>query len=501
LTGTHEELTAADRAVRELLAGAAEAELLAIPGVVHVSVGLKESAGAVTETLAIRVYVKEKKSDDDVPSGERIPHEIGGVPTDVNEVASYGFSVDNARYRPLKGGIQISNRIIDANEAMTGTQISRGTLGCTGTYNVDHSPVLLSNWHVLMANTARVGDRVYQPAPSSLPTVDLADLPLRPTDDTDAIAKIAKFAITDKVDGAIARIDVSSWCRCFGVDFRDEINGVSVGGHPVSNAILGQRPAVAGMKVYKVGMHTGRTAGQVVDPNYPSFDMTRAGTTYTFTGQIQIASDDPAVNFSQHGDSGALVVDNDGFAIGLLFASSSDPPPAGRTIANHIADVCTALSITLNVAHSSHPTTSARIAVPDAAVEADGYRETRERLLREPGGALLLELAEAHREEIANLVSYNRRVTVAWNRGGGPAFVAALANTLRSGGDALPPRIDGTTPAELLAQMAPVLVAHGSADLQEAVQRYAPVLIDAVDRCATLGEAIRMLNEAGTVRR
>jgi hypothetical protein len=493
LTGSHEELTAADRAVREVLADRAEAELLAIPGVLHVSVGLKESAGAVTETLAIRVYVREKKRDNEVPLAERIPREIGGVPTDVNEVGAYEFSVDNARYRPLKGGVQISNRIIDANEAMTGTQISRGTLGCTATYNVDHSPVLLSNWHVLMANTARVGDPVYQPAPSSLPTVSLLDLPLRPADDTDAIAKIAKFAITDKVDGAIARIDVSSWCRCCGLDYRDEINGISVGGHPVSNAVLGQRPAVAGMNVYKVGMLTGRTAGHVVDPNYPSFDITRAGTTYTFTGQIQIASDDPTVNFSQHGDSGALIVDEDSFAMGLLFASSSDPPPAGRTIANHIADVCAALSITLNLSQGSHPTAGAQLSLPVSADASDPYRDVRERFLREPAGTLLFALAEEHRHEIADLISYRRPVTVAWHRAGGPAFTAALGNTLRTGGNELPDA-SGSPPAELVARIAPVLEAHGSDALRAALRGHAPPLIEALDRSATVDEVLRNLN-------
>ena len=55
-----DELRDANRAVRELLAGGLEDELRSIPGVIHVSVGLKERGGVVTDELAIRIYVEEK---------------------------------------------------------------------------------------------------------------------------------------------------------------------------------------------------------------------------------------------------------------------------------------------------------------------------------------------------------------------------------------------------------------------------------------------------------
>jgi hypothetical protein len=59
-----------------------EAELLELPGVVGVATGYKIVGGNRTDTLAIRVYVKEKK---DVPAGDAIPKQIQGVPTDVIE--------------------------------------------------------------------------------------------------------------------------------------------------------------------------------------------------------------------------------------------------------------------------------------------------------------------------------------------------------------------------------------------------------------------------------
>jgi hypothetical protein len=60
----------------------AEAELLALPGVVGVDVGRKYVDGKKTDVIAIRVYVEKKK---EVPAKLAIPKEIRGVPTDVIE--------------------------------------------------------------------------------------------------------------------------------------------------------------------------------------------------------------------------------------------------------------------------------------------------------------------------------------------------------------------------------------------------------------------------------
>jgi hypothetical protein len=188
---SYEELVAEERAVRDVLAAGREAELRSIPGVTHVSVGLKETGGrALSGTTAIRVYVRQKKPEGAVPQRERIPGEIDGVPTDVNVVRNFEFSFDAHRARPLRGGCSISNRIIALNPAGTKPVMEVGTYGFTATYNADHSPVLLSNWHVVMANGARLGEPVFQPSPTSVGDMDPADLPYRPPDKTDAIAYI-----------------------------------------------------------------------------------------------------------------------------------------------------------------------------------------------------------------------------------------------------------------------------------------------------------------------
>jgi hypothetical protein len=59
-----------------------EPELLKIPGVTGVDVGYKYIGGQKTDTIAIRIYVENKK---DVPQQDLLPKQIQNIPTDVIE--------------------------------------------------------------------------------------------------------------------------------------------------------------------------------------------------------------------------------------------------------------------------------------------------------------------------------------------------------------------------------------------------------------------------------
>ena len=495
---SRQELLAANAAIRKVLDSGAEARLRAIPGVQHVSVGLKVQGHKVSNDLCIRVYVRAKRPDAELDAVERIPREIAGVPTDVNVVRRPEFTVDSTRYRPLKGGIMISNQIIGLNQSGTATTMERGTFGCTATLNRDGSPVLLSNWHVLMANTARIGEPIFQPAPTFLPTLDPAQLPLRPDDDDDVIAHIVDARITDKVDAGIARLDVSSCCRCCGLDFDDEILGLSVGGNPPSNGILGSRPVVAGSTVYKVGITTGRTVGTVVDAATGDLEGSLGGVTYTLTGQIEIASQDTAQSFSGLGDSGAAIVDDEGWMVGLLFGAAGSPPDA-RSYANHVADVCAALGITINVAegHGTAARAARRRATFPQVLSPAGaelYARTRARLHADPAGAWLWALGEEHREEIVSLVTTERRVSVVWHRAGGPAMFAAALNRLRAGDDeTLPAPPGGGTLEDALARVGSALAMYGSETLRGALAAHRGALLAAARGSTTLTEVLQKL--------
>jgi hypothetical protein len=496
---SREELVRAHAAIQAVLDGGALERLRAIPGVRHVSVGLKVQRGKVSRDLCIRVYVKAKRLETELSPDERIPPEIDGIPIDVNVTRTPTLTIDRTRYRPLQGGSLISNRVIGLNQSGTEAFMELGTFGCTATRTSDGSPVLLTNWHVLMANGGRVGEPIFQPAPLRIPRLDPAQLPLRPTDREDAIAFIVDGRVTDKVDAGIARLDVSSCCRCCGLDFRDEIVGLSEGGRPPSNSVLGMRAAVAGSTVYKVGATTGRTVGTVVDATTDDLQGSQDGVDYTLTGQIEVASEDPDEYFLSHGDSGAALIDEEGWIVGLLFGIAGEPPDA-RAYANHIADVCSALGITINLTQP-HGTAGARVAVPRATFPqvlsptgAELYAKARARLQADQAGAWLWALAEKYREEIVSLVTTERRVSVVWHRVGGPAVFQAALNALRAGDDeTLPMPPGGGTLEDALARVGGALAAHGTADLRAALARHRGALLAAVHGSHTVSELLEKL--------
>ena len=497
---TNEQLKAENKAIRDILAAGLEDQLLSIPDVIHVSVGLKEKNGQVTDQLCIRVYVEEKKDREIVPAVELIPAEINGVPTDVNMVGEFEFQSDNTRYRPVKGGTQISNRIVGVNNASTGTQLSRGTLGCIAIDNTDNAPVLLSNWHVLYANTGTAGDKIFQPAPTSLPQLTLLQLPFHPPDDTDKIGTIRRSAITNKVDGAIAAIDVSSCCHCCGIHYSNEINGLSVAGRPARNTIVGDERAVSGMAVFKVGQSTLRAEGVVVDDNYPSFSITKDGTIYTFVGQIAIRNVNNAIPFSDHGDSGSVVISLSNKIVGLIFAGGRNVSVRGTqqpfvSLANHISDIFSALNIRIKYSPDVVMIAGETLTdVPPDILEApipEPYRVLRERLQRHESTAHILELGQRYREEVTYLINHCRPVTVAWHRCQGPALLATVMNSVRDGHYRLPASVKDVTLHEALERMRAVLSQHGSPALKAALnQTEADRLIEVCKDCRNLNEAI-----------
>jgi hypothetical protein len=62
-----------------------EDELMALPNVVAVGVGLRSVGGQATDQIAIVVSVVQKLPPDDLDPADRIPAEIDGVPVDVQQ--------------------------------------------------------------------------------------------------------------------------------------------------------------------------------------------------------------------------------------------------------------------------------------------------------------------------------------------------------------------------------------------------------------------------------
>src|SRR4051812_33518363 len=93
----------------ELIAAKNDAQLalMALPGVVGVSIGMREANGELFDELAIRVLITDASA---VPAG--IPDTIGGVGVSIVEAHIELCALpqpDTSRYPQIAGGIQITS--------------------------------------------------------------------------------------------------------------------------------------------------------------------------------------------------------------------------------------------------------------------------------------------------------------------------------------------------------------------------------------------------------
>ena len=93
------------------------------------------------------------------------------------------------------------------------------------------------------------------------------------------------------------------------------------------------------------------------------------------------------------------------------------------------------------------------------------YDDVAERLRLTPGGRDLLRLVARHRDECLDLVESHRRFTIAWHRGGGPAYLAAVARSVRDPDFRIPRRLAGVDRAEAVHRLTAALRATGTPDL------------------------------------
>ena len=301
-----------------------EGELLSRPGVTGVDIGYKEVAGRPTDRLAIRVLVEKKR---DVPEDEEIPKEIEGHPTDVIErrfelhvarvpVGQIQLQQDVGIYDPLRGGIGIG----PCREI--GGYVYVGTLG---TFVVDRTTGLeqmLSNFHVMAVDEGHaVGDQMCNPA-----RVDGGACP------ANVVGALRNQSLGGEVDCAVADHTARAWAA--------EI--VDVG------AVRGTNQTAIGESVRKRGRTTLLTAGTVDTVDLTTtIDYGNGIGEVMLTRQIGINPDTQRnPKFSDHGDSGAVVVNDANEVVGLNFAGDE----SGYAIANPISSVLETLGVDMSTA-------------------------------------------------------------------------------------------------------------------------------------------------------
>ena len=511
----------------------AEAELKErYPGVIAVGYGLRERAGQVTRETAFRVYVRKKRPSSQLKSAEVVPSSYRGIPTDVLEENQFLLQdcADHAKHGTLVGGINIFTYKKKADGTKTG-----GTMGFFATMNVGEPPkniVAITNNHVVGLANEKTGDYVYQPPWAQDDTHTWKPVPL---DDAEAAALHAPpgtktagapigtiWALPDRKDfpytytgepagnyfldcaAVQLAICISSLCHtnCSGFDFSRMIPGLDINNSDdlidvdrVKHTDIGTARAV----VYKVGATTGRSAGEVIDVQAPATDgIVHGHNTIKINATGNNCNGQGTLQFSDEGDSGSAVINGEGKVVGLLFGRDKTDPT--KSYASHIHPVLDALKVTaITRNHPVHDNKASVEAMAETPLLVHGrpsqmYR-LREQFLASPEGQRIAELVDQHRHEVVHLVNHNRRVTVAWHRNRGPAFLNRVMNNARDPEEKVPAEIEGVTGTMLLANMADVLEAHGSHALRDAIRQHRVEVLAQVRGCDSLHDLVDRLKE------
>lgn len=317
----------------------AEADLLAKKNVIGVDIADKVTDGKNTGQLSIVVFVEDKQPTSKLSAADRVPKEIDGVPTDVQQmtVELQGPSmqlvddvtpqVDTTTYAVLHGGISMgplrSVYLTPPDVTSAGYYIFAGTLGAMVRDRGNGATMALTNFHVACVNnTWSVGDRMVQPS--------LLD----GGSSSNQFGSLTRATLSDDVDGSVVTVDTGRSTTPSVQDIGD---------------VAGHTAATVGAAVRKRGRTTELTYGTVISTdftvtiNYGSDVGSR-----TLHHQIRVQTDTSrSARFSDHGDSGSVVMDNNRMVVGLLFAGSSD---GQWTFANPIQSVLDELNVDLMVA-------------------------------------------------------------------------------------------------------------------------------------------------------
>ncbi len=290
-------------------------DIIKTKNIVALGISEKRSDQEPTGKLALTFYVRKKVPLNELMADEAIPATIPdaitgtvAIPTDIVEVGEILPQI-NATRNPIQPGNSIEH-----------LKVTCGTLGALVTDG--ESLYALSNSHVLAnSGKAKKGDEIIYPGD--------ADGGVKTADTVGVLSDFLPFIKGDdyinKADCAIAKISP------------DRFNYIkaNIKGKGLPKGL--SKPK-RGMTVYKVGRTTGYTEGEVRDVDvrlpvpYPGG-----------VGEIRFINQVLCTNFTEGGDSGALVLDKKtNKAVGLHFCGG----PSG-SLFNPIEFVLDAMKVKL----------------------------------------------------------------------------------------------------------------------------------------------------------
>ncbi|MEW6172511.1 MAG: hypothetical protein AB1510_05500 [Bacillota bacterium] len=322
--------------------------ILLLPNVVGVGVGRKVVDGCETDEHVIVVFVEKKLPRKFLPRAVIVPKTIEDVKTDVVETGRFRLMDQfTTRERPAQPGMSIGHY-----------RVTAGTFGAVVYDRKTGDPLILSNNHVLANSTngadgrSKLGDPILQPAPY--------DGGLK---NKDAIGELERFIpmrysaepVTCPVASGVElylNVLLSAYYPQYTMRLlrkQDRANIVDCAvakpfeSGSIKNDVLkigpvrGITEAKPGLAVRKCGRTSGITSGTVKYIDVTSTVDIGEKREAVFEDQFATSP------MSQGGDSGALIMDQSGRAVGLLFAGSDD-----YTMANRIQNVLDALNVRFN---------------------------------------------------------------------------------------------------------------------------------------------------------
>ena len=282
--------------------------------VVGIGASYKTTAGKLTDTLSITFYVKKKLPRSRIKSENLLPEILPSA----NGRAVFTDVKETGVFRPSNGAL-VQETPIESGYSVSNITGATGTVGAIVSKPGQTFRYLLSNSHVLAnAGLATPGSDILYPGVTDGGNAG-----------TDWVAMLDQSApltpggaYVNQVDAALAEILNS---RTGDLSF--DICGA---GSPIRFA----GPEI-GMSVTKRGRTSGETTGQITDADF-HFSLTYPG-----VGTCGFAAQALCTRFTEDGDSGSLVVDqNTGNLVGLHFAHAN-----GGSVFNPIRAVIDALGI------------------------------------------------------------------------------------------------------------------------------------------------------------
>jgi hypothetical protein len=517
----------------------AAAEFMTRPAVTAVGLGGRERNGRPTGEVVIKVFVLRKRPLAELAADEVLPSEFEGVGVDVSQLAHSRLETDpdgddlddepekavgsprvprgqgdDDKYRPLVGGIQVQTAHRNA---------STGTLGAILVHRTDPEQVFaLTNFHIVdsgaedaEADVTRVG----QPTNFASSTKCCSHL-------------FGTFQAGDRDevrDAAVVQLDPGTQWMAEIVDV-----GVVTGTHTITV----EEAATLTYSVRKRGAKTRLTGGVVeaINADHRTGDGIQRHNVIIVRPNFNPAvPDDEITFFSDHGDSGSVLLNDDNEVVGLHFAGAEDEDlgvhnglslpidvilglfetedelPLAVATADDVGIVHTvpgpaALRVPEElVAALSTPEPGVRVLAPPGSHVLPGVvgpsdellAAVRARLSTTPAGRAVVALWSGHQAELVRLVNEHRRVAVVWHRCGGPALVQTLIRMAGRHDLRLPVTVNGQPLSDCLNRVHDAFAAKASPPLRLALRAARDGLPDLAGR--TYPEIVAALEAAEPV--